>query len=614
MDSAMEKERKEEQEQEEKNGAQSVEREIALKRAAKLLLPRAVKTRTGGGKEWSRRHGDDPGTTDLLPYHRKKLRALLQALLRQHDFSTAAGVVSALLGAGNVSDQKLERDFAYYWAAMEVLRQMEGSSNSKATSLKIKRLYRILHRKQRNVKLRGRVQLELALYLLSQGDSDSYEAAYNEIRPLVDVHPFRDDATMNLCHGLILHQLWHDRAVVDVEKLFIEDIGRKPGNSSQDYEEGCGENDTMEVKEKMEHHSIDVAGTSSPSNWLLEQQRDFELRENLAALDISGNSCGSTQGLQQQGLYEGDEHEHQHNNSWQTAAVLWSSDLDKRLFPVPLPQPKTTSVYMVPMVSSRTRDAHGNAIKYLRQARTLAANMTPALLPLVQLLLATGDVKGAMEEIDNVCKNPHLLPLSIKALLLESLNSKHTRQISQCYEAILQINPSSANTLQALINLHTTGKYRAERLVDCISSHLDLEQGSLEVWQQLATCLLFLEQRSGKEPRQNSRQRREDVNEDGVRTSHMPASSTFEAWWNRTWEERREWWVHKHFDSRSIPVEQEEDGGWQRIVYKVACLIHIMGPGTEYETQVCAALERLNAESLLAIVQLHSRVVHEHLS
>jgi hypothetical protein len=141
---------------------------------------------------------------------------------------------------------------------------------------------------------------------------------------LVDVHPFRDDATMNLCHGLILHQLWHERAVVDVEKLFIEDIGTKPGNSSQDYEEGCGENDTMEVKEKMEHRSIDVAGTSSPSNWLLEQQRDFELRENLAALDISGNSCGSTQGLQQQGLYEGDEHEHQHNNSWQTAAVLWS--------------------------------------------------------------------------------------------------------------------------------------------------------------------------------------------------------------------------------------------------------------------------------------------------
>ncbi len=54
---------------------------------------------------------------------------------------------------------------------------------------------------------------------------------------------------------------------------------------------------------------------------------------------------------------------------------------------MPLPQPKTTSVYMVPMVSGRTRDAHGNAIKYLRQARTLAANMTPALLPLVQVTL-----------------------------------------------------------------------------------------------------------------------------------------------------------------------------------------------------------------------------------
>ncbi len=74
------------------------------------------------------------------------------------------------------------------------------------------------------------------------------------------------------------------------------------------------------------------------------------------------------------------------------SACIWYmyscfTDLDKRLFPVPLPQPKTTSVYMVPMVSGRTRDAHGNAIKYLRQARTLAANMTPALLPLVQVTL-----------------------------------------------------------------------------------------------------------------------------------------------------------------------------------------------------------------------------------
>jgi hypothetical protein len=137
------------------------------------------------------------------------------------------------------------------------------------------------------------------------------------------------------------------------------------------------------------------------------------------------------------------------------------------------------------------------------------------------------------------------------------------------------------------VSFFVIGKYRAERLVDCISSHLDLEQGSLEVWQQLATCLLFLEQRSGKEPRQNSRQRREDVNEDGVRTSHMPASSTPPPRWNHTWEERREWWVHKHFDSRSIPVEQEEDGMQPMMISFVCMLLDLT---TLYTGVLCCIL------------------------
>ena len=62
-------------------------------------------------------------------------------------------------------------------------------------------------------------------------------------------------------------------------------------------------------------------------------------------------------------------------------------DLDRRLFPVRLPQTRTNSLYKVPMDNGRTRDAHVNAIKYFRRAMSLATNMTPALLPLVQVLL-----------------------------------------------------------------------------------------------------------------------------------------------------------------------------------------------------------------------------------
>ena len=36
-----------------------------------------------------------------------------------------------------------------------------------------------------NQKLRGQVQLELALYYMTLGDSASYDAAYNELRPYV---------------------------------------------------------------------------------------------------------------------------------------------------------------------------------------------------------------------------------------------------------------------------------------------------------------------------------------------------------------------------------------------------------------------------------------------
>lgn len=61
------------------------------------------------------------------------------------------------------------------------------------------------------------------------------------------------------------------------------------------------------------------------------------------------------------------------------------ADLDRRLFPVRLPQTRTRHLYKVPMDNGRTRDAHSSAIKYLRRALSLASDMTPALLPLVQV-------------------------------------------------------------------------------------------------------------------------------------------------------------------------------------------------------------------------------------
>lgn len=92
---------------------------LRLKRAKNLVLPKALKPKLDG-VQWRARHAKDAGTTDLDPYHRAKLRAVLSALFQQHLYPDAAGVVSVLLQAGTIADHELHRDTAYYWVNLRV--------------------------------------------------------------------------------------------------------------------------------------------------------------------------------------------------------------------------------------------------------------------------------------------------------------------------------------------------------------------------------------------------------------------------------------------------------------------------------------------------------------
>uniref|UniRef100_A0A7I4AFQ0 Uncharacterized protein n=1 Tax=Physcomitrium patens TaxID=3218 RepID=A0A7I4AFQ0_PHYPA len=360
----------------------------AAKRAKKLMLPKDLPSKYDHA-HWRPKHGKDAGTAELHPYHRAKLRALLDSLLQEHLYSAASGPVSVLFQAHTREDVYQNRDLHYFWAAMEVLRQADpGKSNIK----KIKRLYRILQSKQLNEVTRGNIRLELALYLMSLGDLESYEASYNEIRPIVDVPPFRDDPVMNLCHGYTLHRLWHDRVVQDVEKQFVQDLGARPqhGADQDDYEEGGGDNDYMDVDERGEVGSMMGAMVVRQSHSV-----DMGSAEMLDGQDMGGMPF-SSQG--DRGFYEEDEEDGDVDDFWKTAVVRWSPDLDRRLFPVRLPQTRTRHLYKVPMDNGRTRDAHSSAIKYLRRALSLASDMTPALLPLVQCKSLTVGVVGFQEQ------------------------------------------------------------------------------------------------------------------------------------------------------------------------------------------------------------------------
>lgn len=99
--------------------ARMADRRLRLRRAKNLVLPKALKPKRDG-VQWRTRHAKDAGTTELDPYHRAKLRAVLSALLQQHLYPDAAGVVSVLLQASTIADHQLNRDTAYYWVSLGV--------------------------------------------------------------------------------------------------------------------------------------------------------------------------------------------------------------------------------------------------------------------------------------------------------------------------------------------------------------------------------------------------------------------------------------------------------------------------------------------------------------
>jgi len=85
-------------------------------------------------------------------------------------------------------------------------------------------------------------------------------------------------------------------------------------------------------------------------------------------------------------------------------------------------------------------------------------------------------------------------------------------------------------------------------------------------------------------------------------------------WKRKVWHDRSSWWRHKHFHEKSVNSEQQVDGDWNRIAYKAACSVHVLGVGNAYETSVTQALTTSRAESLLSMVNAHRPISHVRLA
>ncbi|KAJ7528723.1 hypothetical protein O6H91_15G016000 [Diphasiastrum complanatum] len=571
------------------------------KKARRLAVPRDfqnVHERRRGDMQ----SGKDLGTVHPLEVtHKAKLRRLLSSFVLEHKWSEAAGVLSS---------------------AMEVWRQLETPSEN---MLRIRRLFNLLqsksHKRRRFKRSRGEAEIELALYLMNQGDLDG---AYNVSRPVVDVPPFRDDPATQLCHGLILHKLWYKKVIEDIK---MEDLDNHDAaqNKIGVLLEGTDETMQGNVDDWASNEKYHISkwglfsdSSSIPSNEFSNQTTIFstggeeDRRPKKEIIEWPRFSPKDSYDDKDVVIEVGNK------EFLERAIILSSPGLSELLFPVHLSSKHNNLPYIVPMKKLAVQDIHNRAVKHLQIALAGARDAPLALLPLVQLLLAIGDIEGAYLEIEECCKASNaILPFSIKALLLESLAQKDTRKLSHCYKEIIRRNPSSEEAIQPVLNLHAAGAYDTVSLIENISQHLDVKEGVTLVWYKLSACFLAIENKCGTSERKGKNHvtpcpenepffKISDMGQFADSDEHASESSLTSVCkrLHKIFVSRKDHWSSKHFFV-NYPELELDKGDKHRITYKAACATHLYGPESSYVTAAYSFLKKKRADDLLALLQLH---------
>ncbi|OAE34459.1 hypothetical protein AXG93_2886s1220 [Marchantia polymorpha subsp. ruderalis] len=494
-------------------------------------------------------------------------------------------------------------------AAMTVLRRVE---DTQASALRCRRMFRLLIRQQPNPRCRGEVQLESALYLINQGDR---EAAYNELRPIADGPLFRDDPVVNLCHGLNTHCLWYEAAVAENMKQDVTQVRADSEGRSSGPHEFIGETEAPEPSVGVSSRPTEnrLLREGSPEGSIISSDSHFYRsagQQSERASQLAVDFEVSLWEASQRSIYEETNDEgfvEDGEQVWLKASIPLTAELDRRLFPLRvIPKPgQQDQHYRVPMNDGRTRDLHAAAVKHLKQALMIAPDTLPALLPLVQLLLAVHDIKGAIYEIDRCAEALmyNITPLSIKAVLLESLKHKDHSLLQACYRKVLSLNPFAVWALKGLINLHASGKLEQEVLLDHIALHLDATTGSAEIWRKLASIFLGVSDASGI-PLLEAGTNTENTNTGQEKVFSVGSREYVQMLWASP---RHEWWLRKHFCSDLIIRNHQQQNGGERwlIAHMAACAAHIYGPQFHLVEKICKFLEKRGEDTLHKFVGRH---------
>ncbi|XP_045801286.1 uncharacterized protein LOC123895116 [Trifolium pratense] len=550
-------------------------------------------------------------TKPLRSEHRKRLHYLLRKLVNQHDWVGASGVMSVYL-KGTVHDTSPLKNRFKFWVLLELLNHVPNHSMN---STRIRNLYDIWAKKIGSMKTwplesRYAVQLEFMLFYLMKGNVDgAYQLALVLEQERVDVDP-----VSKMMMGLTFYELWYSSSIPDEFKWRDLDQIEGQENSHTEGTSFSNKSRQSEWHNSVQSHMADSQYQCySDSSVMNKRQISKEIglsKDMIVAMEVDANLKRETSHhiIQPENFYMMSD-ESQGIEKPSNIRVFTQDDLyalGRLDLWLPLRFPDGND-----LLEFKVNDYYNDAVKYLHQALDSTSILSAlsvasaALLPLIQLLLIGGQVDDALTLLENQCNSSHsVLPIRLRAVLLEHFDRNNSLLISSCYEDILKKDPTCRDSLAKLIRMHQIGEYSLESLLEIIASHLDATDAEYNTWKMFSLCLsklsLHEEDQMSTCSIQNERGR---VQHSSFRKTPKIFTEGISA---KSWNLRCRWWLTRYF-SNSEFESNSKTGDLQLLTYKAACALYLYGQEFNYVVKAYSHLKKENDKNLLLFLNEHKR-------
>ncbi|KAK8469401.1 hypothetical protein PHAVU_005G068700 [Phaseolus vulgaris] len=402
------------------------------------------------------------GPKPLRKEHRTRLRYLLRRLINQHHWVAASGVLSAYM-KGTLNDSSPFRNRLKFWVLMELLKHVKSNS---INPTRIENLYDIWWKKIGSMKswpLQSRyaVHLEFIFFCLMQGKAgDAYQLVLCIEQERVDIHP-----VLKMMMGLTFYELWYSSIPKEFQWRNSDQFDLQE-NSHMEETSFTNKTGLSEQYKSVESHMADSCCQRDSDASIMNNKhisRDVVLNEDM---EVGTNKRENQhQNFQPEGFYLNSEEQKGcrdpfSNSGGLTQDILYGlGGLDLWLLPLHFSDERNFEEFMY-VQRNQPNAYYENSVKYLQLALNSEPSASAALLPLVQLLLIGGQVDKALNMLEKQCCNTSsVLPLRVRAALLERFDRNNSVMLFSCFENILKKDPTCSDALAKLIKMHQNGTF-----------------------------------------------------------------------------------------------------------------------------------------------------------